>query len=75
MPTRHAAVQILFGDPECFGHTGLICPSARWPGYRLYMQLKVRNRVDCHSQDGPMKAVTLRSGMSMLTFLRPWKLP
>jgi hypothetical protein len=39
------------------------------------MRLSVRSSVDLPQPEGPMKAVTLRSAMSMLTFLRPWNLP
>jgi hypothetical protein len=36
-----------------------ISPSARWPGYRSNIRLKVRSSVDLPQPDGPMKAVTL----------------
>jgi hypothetical protein len=35
-----------------------IWPSARWPGYRAYMRLSVRSRVDLPQPDGPISAVT-----------------
>ena len=52
-----------------------ISPSARCSGYSEYMRLKVRSSVDLPQPEGPMKAVTLRSGMSMVTFLSAWKPP
>ena len=39
------------------------------------MRLKVRSRVDLPQPDGPMKAVTFRSGMSRLMFFSAWKPP
>jgi hypothetical protein len=38
------------------------------------MRLKVRSSVLLPQPDGPMKAVTLRSGMSRLMFFSAWKL-
>ena len=39
------------------------------------MRLKVRSRVDLPQPEGPIKAVTLLAGMSMLTFFSAWKVP
>ena len=39
------------------------------------MRLKVRSSVLLPQPDGPMKAVTLRSGMSSLMCFSAWKLP
>jgi len=39
------------------------------------MRLKVRSSVDLPQPDGPMKAVTLFSGMSRLMLLSAWKRP
>ena len=39
------------------------------------MRLKVRSKVDLPQPDGPMKAVTFFSGMSMLMFFSAWNEP
>ena len=39
------------------------------------MRLKVRSRVDLPQPEGPMNAVTLRSGMSRLMFFSAWNAP
>ena len=39
------------------------------------MRLKTRSKVLLPHPDGPMKAVTLRSGISRLMFFSAWNLP
>ena len=39
------------------------------------MRLKVRSSVDLPQPEGPMKAVTLRSGIPRLMFFSAWKPP
>ena len=39
------------------------------------MRLNVRSSVDLPQPDGPMKAVTLPSGISRLMFFSAWKAP
>ena len=58
-----------------FSPSRLMLPSALCSGYNSNMRLKVRSSVLLPQPDGPMKAVTLRSGMSRLMCLSAWKLP
>ncbi len=45
-----------------------ILPVTRHPAMVSFMRLMQRRKVDLPQPDGPMKAITLRSGMSTLTF-------
>ena len=53
----------------------MISPSARCSGYSSNIRLKVRSKVDLPHPDGPMKAVTFRSGMSRVMFFSAWNPP
>ena len=44
-----------------------ISPVTRQPSMVSFMRLMQRRKVDLPQPDGPMKAVTLRSGMSIET--------
>jgi hypothetical protein len=75
MPTLARSSATSCFDVSRFSPSSTISPSARCSGYSSYMRLKVRSSVDLPQPDGPMKAVTLRSGMSRLMPFRAWKRP
>ncbi|MNL40336.1 hypothetical protein D3C87_1626790 [compost metagenome] len=72
MPTlaRSSAMSCLLASR--FSPSMLISPSARCSGYSANILLKVRSSVDLPQPDGPMNAVTLRSGMDMLMCFSAW---
>ncbi len=53
----------------------VIFPVALCPGYKAYMRLSTRSRVDLPHPDGPISAVTALSGICIDTPFRAWVLP
>src|SRR5260370_8533473 len=50
-------------------------PTCRVPSIRSFMRLSKRRKVDFPQPDGPMRAVTDRSGMARLMSNRAWLTP
>ena len=75
MPTLARISATSFLVVSRFSPSSMIWPSARCSGYSSNMRLKTRSKVDLPQPDGPMKAVTLFSGISRLMPLSAWNLP
>ena len=67
MPIRMRSAATSKAGSKRFLPSSSTSPVARCPGYRAYMRLITRSRVDLPQPEGPMKAVMLRSGMSSVT--------
>ena len=75
MPMRERSAFMSISGERRFSPSISTSPSARCPGYRLYMRFSTRSRVDLPQPLGPIIPVTCCAGRSRLIFLNAWLAP